>query len=142
MSQIISFPGLGFSVTIDPNALCIGDFCIKWYGVLFAAAFLCGTLYAIKNAKKFGLDEDRMLDVLLGAIVCGVIGARLYYVLTKLEDFSSFKEVINIRNGGLAIYGGIIAGRMAVLAEGDAQDRADLIYLEKLPLFNADGSVK
>ncbi|MBQ7083558.1 MAG: prolipoprotein diacylglyceryl transferase [Oscillospiraceae bacterium] len=87
MSQIISFPGLGFSVTIDPNALCIGDFCIKWYGVLFAAAFLCGTLYAIKNAKKFGLDEDRMLDVLLGAIVCGVIGARLYYVAFSWERY-------------------------------------------------------
>ena len=109
MSQIISFPGLGFSVTIDPNALCIGDFCIKWYGVLFAAAFLCGTLYAIKNAKKFGLDEDRMLDVLLGAIVCGVIGARLYYVAFSWERYRNNPiEILYLWNGGIAIYGGVI----------------------------------
>ncbi|MGN0626197.1 MAG: prolipoprotein diacylglyceryl transferase family protein, partial [Oscillospiraceae bacterium] len=80
MSQIISFPGLGFSFTISPDAFSIGGLTVKWYGILFACAFLAGTLYVLKNAKQFGLDSDRVIDVLLGAIVFGVIGARIYYV--------------------------------------------------------------
>ena len=109
MSQIISFPGLGISVTVDPNALCLGDFCIKWYGVLFAAAFLLGTLYAMKNAPKFGLDSDRMFDVLLGAIICGVIGARLYYVAFSWDMYRDNPiEILYLWNGGIAIYGGVI----------------------------------
>jgi phosphatidylglycerol:prolipoprotein diacylglycerol transferase len=71
-------------------------------------------LYTIYRAKKIGITVDDVIDLALWAIPIGIVGARLYYVLSKIEDYESFLEVINIRNGGLAIYGGIIAGTIAV----------------------------
>ena len=110
MSQIVSFPGLGFSFTISPDAFSIGGLTVKWYGILFACAFLAGTLYVLKNAKKFGLDSDRVIDVLLGAIVFGVIGARIYYVAFSWDLYKdNLMDVFKIWNGGIGIYGGVIA---------------------------------
>lgn len=54
MTQIVSFPGLGFSFTISPDAFSIGGLTIKWYGIIFACAFLLGTLYVLKNTKNSG----------------------------------------------------------------------------------------
>ena len=115
MTQIVSFPGLGFSFTISPDAFSIGGLTIKWYGIIFACAFLLGTLYVLKNTKKFGLDADRVMDVLLGAIIFGVIGARIYYVIFSWDMYKDdLLSIFNIRQGGLAIYGGVIAAIITV----------------------------
>lgn len=110
MTQIVSFPGLGFSFTISPDAFSIGGLTIKWYGIIFACAFLLGTLYVLKNTKKFGLDADRVMDVLLGAIIFGVIGARIYYVIFSWDMYKdNLMDIFQIWKGGIGIYGGVIA---------------------------------
>ena len=112
----ISFPGLGidwFEVNsaVNPN----GKLEIAWYAVIISLGIVAAVLYTMFRAKQAGITTDDILDFALIVVPSGVIGARLYYVLTKLDSYDSFAEVINIRNGGLAIYGGIIAGAIAVL---------------------------
>ena len=111
----ISFPGLGidwFNVNsaVNPN----GKLEIAWYAVIISLGIVAAVLYTMFRAKQAGITTDDILDFALIVVPSGVIGARLYYVLTKLESYDSFAEVINIRNGGLAIYGGILAGALAV----------------------------
>ena len=103
-----------FSV-IDPVAISFGSIEIYWYGIIIALAMLLGISLATKEAQKMGLEEDTMTDMALWAIPIGFIGARLYYVLFKWEYYlQNPNEIIAIWNGGIAIYGGLIAGGLAV----------------------------
>ncbi len=110
----IRFPKLGWEFHIDPTAFTIGGVRIQWYGIIIALGLALAVLYCFPRMKRFGIDSDRAVDAVLGGVIGGIIGARLYFVLTSWEDFKkdSFKDtflaVINTRNGGLAIYGGII----------------------------------
>ena len=100
---------------IDPVAISIGPIKIYWYGIIIALAMLIGISLATKEAKKLGLEEDTMVDMALWAIPIGFIGARLYYVLFKWDYYiQNPSEIIAIWNGGIAIYGGLIAGGHAV----------------------------
>lgn len=100
---------------IDPVAISIGPIKIYWYGIIIALAMLIGISLATKEAQKLGLEEDTMVDVALWAIPIGFIGARLYYVLFKWDYYiQNPSEIIAIWNGGIAIYGGLIAGGLAV----------------------------
>ena len=100
---------------IDPVAISIGPIKIYWYGIIIALAMLLGISLATKEAQKMGLEEDTMTDMALWAIPIGFIGARLYYVLFKWEYYlQNPNEIIAIWNGGIAIYGGLIAGGLAV----------------------------
>ena len=111
----ISFPGLGIDwFEANSVAFSIGKMDIAWYAVIISLGIVCAVLYTMYRAKQVGITTDDILDFALIVVPSGVIGARLYYVLTKLENYDSFAEIINIRNGGLAIYGGIIAGGIAV----------------------------
>ena len=111
----ISFPGLGIdSFTVDSEAFSIFGVSIAWYAVIITFGMICAVVYAATQSKKIGVTLDDICDFALWTIPIGIVGARLYFVLTSLEDFSSFEEIINIRNGGLAIYGGIIAGAATV----------------------------
>ena len=103
-----------FSV-IDPVAISFGPIEIYWYGIIIALAMLLGISLATKEAQKMGLEEDTMTDMALWAIPIGFFGARLYYVLFKWEYYlQNPNEIIAIWNGGIAIYGGLIAGGLAV----------------------------
>lgn len=112
--KVISFPKLGWEFTIDPTAFSIGNFEVQWYGIIIAVGLLLAVLYCFPRMKRFGLDADRASDVVIGGVIGGIIGARLYYVLPKWDEYQkdtfkdTFLAVINTRNGGLAIYGGII----------------------------------
>ena len=100
---------------IDPVAISIGPIKIYWYGIIIALAMLIGISLATKEAQKLGLEEDTMVDMALWAIPIGFIGARLYYVLFKWDYYiQNPSEIIAIWNGGIAIYGGLIAGGPAV----------------------------
>lgn len=106
----VEFPGLGIELTVHRVALTIGDFKVYWYAVIILVGFILAALYAFKRAKKFGIKTDPMIDVVIIGFICAIVGARLYYVLFSLGErsYSSFWEVINIRDGGLAIYGAVI----------------------------------
>ncbi len=109
MTDVISFPGLGWELTLNRVAFSIGDFYVYWYGILFAVAFLLGILYFHYRAKEFGIHPYDGLDVLLWAIVGGLVGARAYYVIFQWDMYKDdLMKIFAFREGGIAIYGGII----------------------------------
>ena len=96
---------------MNPVAFNIFGIDIMWYGVLISAGVLIGVLIALKEAKRTGFREDDLIDFLLYAIPAGIIGARAYYVIFSWDYYSQNpSQIINIRSGGLAIHGAIIAG--------------------------------
>ena len=112
----ISFPGLGIGdFTVNSVAFDIFGLSIAWYALIITMGMVAAVIYVVFQAKKIGITIDDVIDYALFTIPIGIVGARLYYVFTKLEEFDSLLDVINIRGGGLAIYGGIIAGGITVL---------------------------
>ena len=111
----ISFPGFNIGeFEIDSVAFKIGSFEIAWYALIIAFGMVLAATHIIWRGKQSGLTPETTLDFILITIPVGVIGARLYYVLAKIEEYDSFAEVFAIRDGGLAIYGGILAGALSV----------------------------
>ena len=111
----VSFPGLGIdSFEVNSAAFSIGDFKIMWYGVVIALGMLMAIAYASYRCKYEKIKVDDLIDIAIFAIFFGVIGARLYYVIFSPHQFKSLWDVLNLRNGGLAIYGGVIAGALTV----------------------------
>lgn len=96
---------------MNPHAIEIGSFVIHWYGVIIAAAIFLAIYLSTKEAKKKGLEEDIIIDMALWAIPIGFVGARFYYVLFEWDYYlQNPEEILAIWNGGIAIYGGLIAG--------------------------------
>ena len=115
MESKLSFPGLGIGeFTVDSEASSIFGASIAWYALIICFGMVLGVTYVIYRAKKIGISSEEVLDFALFVIPIGVLGARLYYVLMDLDNFHSLWDVLNIRGGGLAIYGGIIAGALTV----------------------------
>lgn len=110
----VTFPGLGdwANFTLDPVAFRIGGMEIRWYGVLIALGFLLAFVYVIRNAKRFGLNSDKLLDAVIVGLIAGIVGARLYYVIFYPGDlyWNDPIQIFYINEGGLAIYGGVIGG--------------------------------
>lgn len=104
----IVFPGLGIDITVDNEAFSLFGLSIKWYGVLIALGMLLAMIYCFNRTKEFGIEGDRLTDAVFAGLFGAVLGARLYYVALHPESFHDIKEIIAIRDGGLAIYGGII----------------------------------
>jgi len=98
----------------DPIAFSIFGIDIRWYGILIAAGMLTAVLISCKRAPSHGLKDDDILDIALWMLPAGVIGARIYYVLFNLSYYSSFRSMLDIRSGGLAIHGGLIFGLITV----------------------------
>lgn len=108
LTDNIVFPDLGISLYIDKEAFSIFGLSIKWYGVMIAIGMLLAMIYCFRRTKEFGIDSDRLIDAAIAGVIGAVIGARLYYVALHAESYHDIKEVLAIRDGGLAIYGGII----------------------------------
>lgn len=114
----IAFPGLGIEeFTINRVAFTIFGLDVRWYGVIITCGIILAYLYASWRAKGERISTDDLLDVAMFTVIFGIIGARLYYVLTTLDQYNydTFFDVINIRAGGLAIYGGVIAGALTIV---------------------------
>lgn len=114
--SVISFPMLGGLTLNPPSYFLLFGRPIYFYGVLIGLGFLLAILFCAKRAKRFGLKEDDVYDVAIWLIPCSIIGARLYYVLFRLDYYLEHPwELFAIHNGGLAIYGGVIAGVISVV---------------------------
>ena len=110
-TSIISFPMFGnFSIN-PPSYFTVFGFDIYFYGVFIALGFMCGTLYCAKKSEAYGLTEDDVYDFLLWLLPMSILGARLYYVAFRLDYYlQHMNEFFAVWEGGLAIYGGVIAG--------------------------------
>ncbi|MBR7133487.1 MAG: prolipoprotein diacylglyceryl transferase [Clostridia bacterium] len=105
----------GISLTLEPIAFTLpigGGWNVYWYGIIIALGFLLALIYGMKNASRYGLNTDRMLDVVLVAVPVAILSARAYYVIFDGEKLASFKDFFGFGNSsgfaGLAIYGGVI----------------------------------
>ena len=105
----VNFPHLGIELHNLPMGIEVFGFKIAFYGVIIAIGMLAGYLVAESQAKRFGLSVEKLLDFAMIAIVASVIGARAYYVIFHWDIFADNPwSVLNLRTGGLAIYGGVI----------------------------------
>ena len=119
-SMPISFPGLfgEWEFNPDPIAIHVGHG-IYWYGIILALAMLAGFYLALKQCKRFGVTENDVMDMLLVGVPSCILGARIYYVIFYLDLYRNadgslnFGDMIAIWDGGIAIYGAIIAGAIA-----------------------------
>jgi len=115
----ISFPLFGEGFIINPPAyFTIFGFQIFFYGLFITAGFSLATLYLIKRSRVIGLTRDNILDLVLMAVPAGLIGARLYYVIFNFEHYvgpGNWQNIFAVRDGGLAVYGGIILAGIAYL---------------------------
>lgn len=108
--NVVSFPHLGLTLTISPFAFHIGQKPIYWYALIILSGFLLGLLLASHNCEKRGIKKDHVWDIALFGIIAGIIGARIYYVIFSFDEFKgNLWGIFQIWEGGLAIYGGIIA---------------------------------
>ena len=106
----IAFPHLGIYLHNVPKGFDIFGFQIAFYGVIIGIGVLCGVLMAAHVARRENMDPDVIWDFAIYAIIFSIIGARLYYVVFRWEVYrDNLPEVFNLRNGGLAIYGAVIA---------------------------------
>ena len=100
---------------MDRVAFSIFGLDIMWYGILIACGILMAILVSSKEARRLGYQEGQVTDICLFAIPLGIVGARLYYVAFNWSQYAGdLREIINIRGGGLAIHGGILAGILTV----------------------------
>lgn len=111
MGADIRFPHLGIELENVGKSISIGGFSIAYYGVIIALGMVAGFFMANWQAKRLKQDQEVILDLALWDIIFAIIGARLYYVLFSWDYYSqNLTEIFNIRGGGMAIYGGVIAG--------------------------------
>ncbi len=119
----IQFPNLGIALKNIIDGFKIFGFEIKFYGMIIAIGFLLAYFVIKQEAKRTNQDPETYLDLFLWMVIPTIIGARLYYVLFGSSSFfkenqgfwDTIKGIVNIRSGGLAIYGGVIAGVIVVI---------------------------
>ena len=116
--SVISFPGFGIKeFTVNSVAFSLFGKEIAWYAIIITCGMIAAVAYATLMAKKIGIPFEDVLDFAIWTIPIGIIGARLYYVIFDPDksNYDSFVDVIALWDGGLGIYGGIIAGALTVL---------------------------
>ena len=119
MENVITFPALGISVTVNRVAFNVFGKDIYWYGVIIALGFALAVLYCSLRIRRFGFNNDLFFDALVAALPSAIVGARLYYVIWEWDYYSKYpSEIIAVWHGGMAIYGGIIGALIAVAVYG------------------------
>ena len=110
MHTSIEFPNLGIHLENVGKTLTIFHFDIAYYGIVIGLGILAGLLMAMQVAKNTKQNPEDYIDLAMFAVVFGIIGARIYYVVFSWDMYKDdILSVFNIREGGLAIYGGVIA---------------------------------
>ena len=114
--SVISFPGLGIFGLNPPASFSVFGHRIYFYGVLFALGFTLGILYCARRSKDFGLKSDDFYDMVILLIPLSILRARIYFVLFRLDEFAGRPLIayFAVWEGGIAIYGGIIGGILAI----------------------------
>ena len=114
--NIVGFPGLGLEFEISRIAFSLGKVDIYNYAICIVVGILVAIILSYKNEEKFYIRFDDFLEIIIWCIIFGVLGARLYYVIFNLDYYlKSPIKILNIRDGGLGIYGGLITGIIVLL---------------------------
>lgn len=119
--RTVLFPGLGLEFHLDRVAFQLFGLPIYWYGVIIACGFLLAVVFCYKMAPRFGIKPDDVIDLLFFAVPLAILGARLYYIVFYLDLYRrsdgslDVLKMLDIRDGGLAIYGGVIAAAITLL---------------------------
>lgn len=112
----IRFVHLGITIEHLKSSISVFGFRIAFYGIIIGIGMLAGIWIAQSDAKRRGQDPELYLDFALYAIICSIIGARIYYVLFEWDYYKeNLLQIFNLRAGGLAIYGGVIAGAITMI---------------------------
>lgn len=112
-SAAISFPFLGDRSICPPNSFTLFGHTFYWYGVIIACGFLLAVTYCWKRCGEYGISQNDLTDVLLFGVPLGIVGARIYYVVFY-GGYHSLRDIIAVWEGGLAIYGGVIAAVITI----------------------------
>ncbi len=133
MEQItVAFPGLGIGeFQLNKIAFTLfGKLEVRWYGLIITTGIILAVLYCAYRSAECGVTKDDLLDMALYTVIFGVLGARLYYVLMTIgtHSYKSIIDVFAIWEGGLAIYGGVIAGASTICI---------YCYLKKIRILSA-----
>lgn len=103
-------------LAINPIAFAIGPLQVHWYGIILGTAALVGLMLAIQEGKRFGMNPDFFMDLVLLGVPSAIIGARIYYVAFKWEDYKdNLSEIYKVWHGGIAIYGALIGAIIAAV---------------------------
>ena len=112
----VSFVHLGISIPHMVKSFSIGGISFAYYGLIIGIGMILGLCVAQSDAKRRGQNPDIYLDFALYGIIFSIIGARIYYVFFQWAYYKDhLMEIVNLRKGGLAIYGGVIAGILTLL---------------------------
>ena len=116
-SAEITFPLFGDGFVINaPNYINVFGFSLYLYGLFIASGFILAGFYLYKRREALGLTQDNVLDLIILAVPCGIVGARLYFAIFNLSDYvgpGNWLNIFKLREGGLAVYGGVIGGAIA-----------------------------
>ncbi len=122
MDEMISFPHLGISFSHVIRNIQIGSFSIAMYGIMIAIGMLLGITALSRRARETGQNADDYVDIAILTMILAIVGARIYYVLFSWDAYKdNLLSVFNLREGGLAIYGGLIAGVLAIFGLSKAK---------------------
>lgn len=112
----IHFTGLGLDLEVNSIAIKLGNISIYWYAIFIVIAFSVAILFCKRDDGKYNIKYEQILEILLFIMPISIICARLYFVMFKLDYYmQNPTEIMNIRNGGLAIYGGILGAILTIL---------------------------
>ena len=113
---MINFPGLGLNFNVPQIAIKIFGVNIYWYAICIVLGIVVALIICSESKEKFNVKFDFLFECIMYAILCGIFGARLYYVLFNLDYYlENPTNILKIRNGGLAIYGGLIIGVIVII---------------------------
>lgn len=116
MHMDISFPNLGITLQNVGKSISVFGFEIAYYGIIIGCAIMIGFILASSEAKRTGQNPDDYFDLGIAGVIIGIMGARIYYVAFSWDMYKdNLLSVFNLREGGLAIYGGIIGATLTVL---------------------------
>lgn len=121
MVNTVVFPGLGLQFELNRVAFVLFGRNVYWYGIIIGIGFLLAVTFCCRRAGTFGLRQDDILDMLIAAVPISLVGCRTYYVLFNLDRFRredgtlDWGAVIRISDGGIAIYGAVIAAALTLL---------------------------
>ena len=142
MDMQIYFPHLGIHLEHVGKNFSIFGFTIAYYGVVIVIGMLIAMALIMYTAKRFGENPDNYYDVSLMAILIGIVGARAYYVFFAWDMYKDdILQIFNIRNGGLAIYGGIIFGALTVFVYSRVKKKSFLHMADILILGVVFGQI-